>query len=194
MADTVHLPRPRGADQGRLPPAGVVHTEHVDVPLNVLLLHHLPEQLPGHVAPVQADGQVEAGLTPEGEAEVEPLLGQRSDGGETAGADGLLELAQLAQQPLLSGSGHGRLQLSPVEPRRDRQGGVVLEAGGQRRDLVVCRHHCQGQPALKLSVNKHSSTTQSGFYSEHFSDFMFYQAGQEIICQSGPTALHIEFC
>ena len=101
VANTVNLPRPRRTDQSCLPPAGVVHTEHVDVPLDVVLFHHLPEDLPGHVTPVQRHGQVEGSLAPERKAEVEAALSQLPDGGVAARADRLLELAQQAWLLLL---------------------------------------------------------------------------------------------
>ena len=51
--DTVQLTSPGRTDQSSLPPAGIVHTEHVDVARHSLLLHHLPQYLPGHVTPGQ---------------------------------------------------------------------------------------------------------------------------------------------
>ena len=60
-------------------PASIVHAEYVDVPGHALGLHHLPEQLPGHVALAEDHSEVECGLAPEGEAKVQAIRGQVSD-------------------------------------------------------------------------------------------------------------------
>ena len=78
-------------------PAGVVHAEDVDVPSNALGLHHLPEQLPGHVAPAEDHREVEGGLASEQETQVQTIRGQVPDLRTRASTDSHVESWQLPE-------------------------------------------------------------------------------------------------